>query len=299
MNIFAMARGELRNELTSALRTASRQKNKVVTRNAEVRTNGRTQHVNLTVQIIEEPETLRGMAIIVFTDVATPRDEKRKTVRNKLVSVSNARLAKLEQELRQVREELLITREEMYTSQEELTSTNEELQSTNEELQSTNEELSTSKEEMQSMNEELQTVNCELQVKLDEFSKTSNDMKNLLESTDIAILFLDKKLNVRRYTAQTTKIIKLIPGDVGRPLADLTTALLYPELIEDLQEVMRTLVFTEKQITSHDGQEFVVRVMPYRTLEDIVDGVVITFRDILKRLQPAGVIKKEMRPEKR
>lgn len=231
------------------------------------------------------------MAIVVFTDMAEPLDEKRKPFRNKPVSVRSARLEKLEQELRQVREELIITREEMYTSQEELTSTNEELQSTNEELQSTNEELSTSKEEMQSMNEELQTVNCELQSKLDDSSRANNDMKNLLESTDIAILFLDKKLNVRRYTTQTTKIINLIPGDVGRPLADLTTALLYPELIEDVQEVLRTQVFAEKPITGKDGQEFVVRVMPYRTLENVVDGVVITFRDILKHAQPAGVIK--------
>ena len=131
----------------------------------------------------------------------------------------------------------------MQTSQEELQSANEELQSTNEELQSTNEELTTSKEEMQSLNEELQTVNTELQAKVDELSRANNDMKNLLNSTDIATLFLDNDLNVRRFTPQATKIIKLIPGDVGRPITDLASDLLYPELADDAREVLRTLVF--------------------------------------------------------
>ena len=131
----------------------------------------------------------------------------------------------------------------MQTSQEELKSTNEELQSTNEELQSTNEELTTSKEEMQSMNEELQTVNHELQAKVDELSRANNDMKNLLNSTDIATLFLDDALNVRRFTTQTTSIIKLIPGDAGRPITDIATDLDYPELAADAREVLRTLVF--------------------------------------------------------
>ena len=133
-------------------------------------------------------------------------------------------------ELRRPREELQTTREEMQTSQEELRSANEEMQSTNEELQSTNEELTTSKEEMQSLNEELQTVNAELQAKVDELSRANNDMKNLLNSTDIATLFLDNDLSVRRFTTEATKIIKLIPGDVGRPITDLASDLIYPEL---------------------------------------------------------------------
>ena len=168
----------------------------------------------------------------------------------------------------------------MQTSQEELRSANEELQSTNEELQSTNEELTTSKEEMQSMNEELQTVNTELQAKVDELSRTSNDMKNLLDSTDIATLFLDKDLNVRRFTPQATKIIKLIPADVGRPITDLASELRYPELAEDAREVLRTLASVEKPIGARDGRWFTVRIMPYRTLDDRIDGVVITFADI-------------------
>jgi two-component system CheB/CheR fusion protein len=154
------------------------------------------------------------------------------------------------------------------------------MQSTNEELQSTNEELMTSKEEMQSLNEELQTVNTELQAKVDELSRSNNDMKNLLNSTDIATLFLDNDLKVRRFTTQATKIIKLIAGDVGRPITDLASDLLYPELTADAQEVLRKLGFVEKPVNARDGRWFTVRIMPYRTLDDRIDGVVITFADI-------------------
>jgi len=133
---------------------------------------------------------------------------------------------------------------------------------------------------MQSMNEELQTVNAELQIKVDELSRASSDMRNLLDSTDIATLFLDKDLNVRRFTTLATKIIKLIPADVGRPITDLASDLRYPELAEDAREVLRTLAVAEKQIAARDGRWFSVRVMPYRTLDDRIDGVVITFTDI-------------------
>jgi two-component system CheB/CheR fusion protein len=192
----------------------------------------------------------------------------------------NERLVELEQELLRVRGEARATHEEMQTSQEELRSANEELQSTNEELQSTNEELTTSKEEMQSMNEELQTVNVELQSKMDEFSQMSSDMKNLLNSTDIATLFLDNDLNVRRFTPQVAKIIKLIPGDVGRPVTDLVSDLHYLTLAEDVREVLRTLAATEHPVVARDGRWFNVRIMPYRTSDDRIEGVVITFADI-------------------
>jgi two-component system CheB/CheR fusion protein len=133
---------------------------------------------------------------------------------------------------------------------------------------------------MQSMNEELQTVNGELQSRVDELSRVSSDMKNLLESTDIATLFLDNDLNVRRFTAQATTIIKLIPADVGRPITDLASELKYPQLAEDARETLRTLASAEKPIAARDGRWFTVRVMPYRTLDNRIDGVVITFADI-------------------
>jgi len=168
----------------------------------------------------------------------------------------------------------------MQSSQEELKSANEELQSTNEELQSTNEELTTSREEMQSMNEELQTVNAEQQSKMDEMSWINNDMKNLLNSTQIVTVFLDSDLHIRRFTTGADKLFKLIPGDVGRPLSDITSDLLYPEMTEEAREVIRTLVFSEKQIVTTDGRWFLVRIMPYRTAEDVIGGVVITFANI-------------------
>ncbi len=189
------------------------------------------------------------------------------------------RIAELERELARAREEVQTGREEMQTSQEELKSANEELQSTNEELQSTNEELTTAKEEMQSLNEELQTVNHELQAKVDELSRSSNDMKNLMNSTDIATLFLDTELRVRRFTTPTARIIKLIPGDVGRAITDIASYIDYEDLAKDAREVLRTLVFRETQVASRNGHWFSVRILPYRTLENVIDGVVITFTD--------------------
>jgi two-component system CheB/CheR fusion protein len=245
----------------------------------EVGTNGGTQIVDITVQPVTSPEPLKGMVMVIFTDVAKLSKGKAPAPSDRGTRQS-ARVAELVQELQQAHDDLHATRDEMQTSQEELKSTNEELQSMNEELQSTNEELTTSKEEMQSMNEELQTVNHELQAKVDELSRASNDMKNLLNSTDIATLFLDHALLVRRFTPQTATIIKLIPGDVGRPITDIVTTLNYPRLAEDTQQVLKTLAFVEKQVTARDGRWFTVRIMPYCTQDNRIDGVVITFADI-------------------
>ncbi|MEO8140540.1 MAG: PAS domain-containing protein, partial [Gemmatimonadota bacterium] len=153
--------------------------------------------------------------------------------------------------------------------------------------QSTNEELTTSKEEMQSMNEELQTVNQELQRKVDELSEASSDMQNLLGSTDIATLFLDSALHIRRFTTRAAAIIMLIPGDIGRPVTDLVTELRYPALADDAREVLRTLVVKQVEVPARDGRWFSVRLMPYRAVDGTVSGLVITFTDIsgAKRLE--------------
>ncbi|MFT3914905.1 MAG: chemotaxis protein CheB [Anaeromyxobacteraceae bacterium] len=277
LNVFAMAREGLRYELSAAFATALKEDRPVTVRGARVGTNGGSQHVDVTVQRLAEPKELRNTVIVVISDVAPPLPGAPSGARR---SPPSARAAELERELQQAREEVQTTREEMQTSQEELKSMNEELQSTNEELQSTNEELTTSKEEMQSMNEELQTVNHELQAKVDELSRSNNDMKNLLNSTDIATLFLDEALHVRRFTTQTSRIIKLIPGDTGRPVTDIATELDYADLADDAREVLRSLVFKEKQVPARNGRWFTVRILPYRTLENVIDGVVITFTDV-------------------
>ena len=276
-NIFAMTRDGLRYEVADAFQTVLRQRERVTLHGLKVGTNGGTQDVKVTLQRLDEPAPLRGLVLIVFTDVAVAAPAAKRTPRR---PAHGTRLTELEQELVRVRGEARATHEEMQTSQEELRSANEELQSTNEELQSTNEELTTSKEELQSLNEELQTVNYELQTKVDELSRINNDIKNLLESTDIATLFLNYALCVRRYTARAASIFKLIPGDVGRPITDVVSILNYPELAADAEEVLRTLVFVEKEVTTSNERWCKVRIMPYRTIENKIDGLVLTFTDI-------------------
>ncbi|MHB9098689.1 MAG: chemotaxis protein CheB [Syntrophales bacterium] len=278
-NIFAMAREGLRYELGGAFQKALGRREVITLKGLRVRSNGDEPAVDITVQTLAEPEELRGMVMIIFADAAAPPKAEAPRASGRTV-VRSERLVQVEQELNNVREELHTCREEMQTSQEELKSSNEELQSANEELQSTNEELTTSKEEMQSMNEELQTVNQELQAKVTDLSQVSNDMRNLLDSTDIATLFLDENLNIRRFTSQASKIIKLIPGDAGRPITDIASELVYPELAEDVQEVMRILVFKEAAVAASGGRWFQVRIMPYRTLENRINGTVITFTDV-------------------
>jgi two-component system, chemotaxis family, CheB/CheR fusion protein len=278
-NIFAMLREGLSYPLNNAFQKAVQKNETVIVKNAVVKTNGETQTVNITVQPLEEPEPLSRMVLIVFREVIISNKEKLKN-KTKHEDVHSDQVSNLQQELRQTHLELKNTREEMQASQEKLSSTNEELQSTNEELQSTNEELTTSKEEMQSLNEELQTVNHELQAKVNELSQINNDMKNLLESTEIATLFLDNTLRIRRFTAKTAKIIKLIPVDAGRLITDIVSDLNYHELEEDAREVLRTLSSSEKSVSTTDQSWFTVKIMPYRTLEDKIDGLVITFIDI-------------------
>ena len=275
-NIFVMVREGLNFELIGAFQKALRQKETVLLKNLEVSTTESRQVLNITIEPLGGQNALDGLVLIVFSDVALKSKTKASSGKTK----QSAQLMESQHELENARQEIQTLREEMQTSQEELKSANEELQSANEELQSSNEELTTSKEELQSMNEELHTVNQELQTRLDELSHANNDMKNLLDSTDIATLFLDNQLCVRRFTSQTSQITRLIPSDVGRPITDIASALLYPELAEDAQAVLRTLTKIEKQITIPDGSWFTVRILPYRTLENRIDGVVITFSDI-------------------
>lgn len=271
-NFHAMIRERLRSPLADALIRAANQSEPVELHGLQVDSAVGSLRVDVTVQRLQEPSALQDMLIVVFRDApAVPRR------RGKAVDASDSVPSP---ESQQYLAEIRSLREEAQSTKEQLQSTNEELQSTNEELQSTNEELTTSKEEMQSMNEELQTINAELQTRLDDLALAQSDMKNLLNSTDIAILFLDQELNVRRYTEQAARIISLRESDIGRPLSDLATSLEYPELHDDAQRTMETLVFSEKQIRSNDERWFSARIMPYRRLDNVIDGAVITFVDI-------------------
>jgi two-component system CheB/CheR fusion protein len=287
LNIFAMLREGLRKEFMPAFHHAIRNKDAVILHNLKTGIDDGKNLVNITIRRLEKPEPLAGTVMIIFTDVPCQTDVKPTAKPGRKWS-GGSREAELEKELQHMREEMQSSVEEMQASQEDLKSANEELQSSNEELQSTNEELTSSKEEMQSLNEELQTVNAELQAKIDEFTRIDNDMKNLLNSTDIATLFLDKDLNIRRYTSQATRIFKFIKSDIGRPFTDQVSDLIYPEMADDAREVLRTLVFKEKQIPGKDGQWFSIRIMPYRTFDDRIDGLVITFINITELKRSEG-----------
>jgi two-component system CheB/CheR fusion protein len=219
--------------------------------------------VDITVQAIAEPSALRGSVMIVFTDVATPRELRASGKANRSTSEM---LAQMERELEQARQEARITRDEMQTFQEEARCANEEMQSMNEELQSTNEEL--------------QMLNHELSAKVSDLSRLNNDMKNLLDGTELTTLFLDNELNVRLFTTGSNRIFKLMRGDVGRPITDIATDLDFPGLADKAREVLRTLLSHEQQVATRDGRWFMMRIMPYRTLENMIDGVVMTFVDI-------------------
>lgn len=291
-NVHAMAREGLRNELPGAFRKAMRIFDPVKIDNIRIVENGISYYVNLTVQQIEKPEALKGMILVVFNDVHSTMEADGSTIKSKKQN-STTRQQELEAELIRSNEDLNTIKEEMQTSQEELKSTNEELQSTNEELQSTNEELTTSKEELQSLNEELQTVNTELNSKLIDFEQANNDMKNLLNSTEIATLFLDKELNIRRFTDPVTKIFKLRISDTGRPFTDLVCDLKYPDMLNNARDVIKTLVSIQKEVEAKDGRCYYVRIMPYRTLDDRIDGLVITFTDITAAKQAEESLKIE------
>ncbi len=273
-NIHVMARPSLRAQLAVALRTALQEKTVIELRGLRLDDEA-TASVDVTVQALVQPPSLSGMAMIVFRDVPPAPGRQGRRARS-----AGGVDAAAGDELARTREEVQALRQEMRASQEELQAANEELQSTNEELQSANEELTTSKEEAQSMNEELQTINSELQSKLDDLALAQSDMQNLLNSTDIATLFLDNELNVRRYTEQIARVVHLREGDIGRPLSELASTLIYPALHADVKETLRTLAFSEKQIATTDGHWYTVRIMPYRTLANVIQGVVITFVDI-------------------
>jgi len=271
----------LRIELSAALRAAGSSAANVTKKRVSVKTNGDRQLIDLHVCLLKRPSELAGHLLVVFEDIESESmNETGDHVNKDDSSLASTRIAELERELQTSRESHQATIEELESSNEELKSTNEEIQSANEELQSTNEELESSREELQSLNEELQTVNAELQSKVDELSAAHDDMRNLLNSTEIANIFVDNNMRVRRFTPEATMIVNLIQTDIGRPLQHVAGNLKYDNMIRDLEKVLHYLTPVETEVQTNDGKWFNMRIIPYRTRDNRIDGAVMTFTSI-------------------
>jgi two-component system CheB/CheR fusion protein len=292
VNILKMAREGLRRDLTTALHKAVATGEPVRHPGLRVKTNGDFTSVDLTVRpvtAVPDAATDSALFLVIFEEslpAAQQPPEKAMAV-DAVQGVDpsavdvDARIAALKQELRAKEEYLQTTNEELETSNEELKSSNEEMQSVNEELQSTNEELETSKEELQSVNEELATVNAELQQKVVDLSRANNDMNNLLAGTGIGTVFVDYQLRIQRFTPAVTQVINLILTDVGRPVGHIVSNLAgYDRLVEDVKAVLDTLVPKEVEVQTKAGAWYLLRIRPYRTLENVIEGAVITFTEI-------------------
>lgn len=276
-NILELSRESLKPVLSSGIYNAVSKNKASVYREQAVKIDGKGRKVNVHVKPVTGKDIPEGLAIVAFEDVP---EKPIKSKRKKTVAQDEDRIKELEEENASIRESLQTTIEEMQASTEELKSMNEEMQSSNEELQSTNEELESSKEELQSMNEELTTLNAELQAKIDQLTRAESDFKVLLDGTKIGIIFLDPQLRIRRFTQEAANLINLIPTDVGRPLSDISNRFEYPDLYADAQSVINTLVPKERQIHVEKGQYFLLRIVPYRTIENVVDGAVMTMTNI-------------------
>ena len=299
-NILKMAREGLRRDLITALHKAAGTKEIVRCPGLRVKTNGDFTTVNLTIRpvaprpaatpeaplylvVLEEAPALPALSL---AEVSLPNGPPSHLVSSDQSSdpdgfdglTAGVRIAALKQELRAKEEYLQTANEELETSNEELKSSNEELQLVNEELQSTNEELETSKEELQSLNEELATVNAELQTKVADLSRANNDMNNLLSGTGIATVFVDHRLRILRFTPTATQIINLILSDTGRPVGHIVSNLVgYDRIVADAQAVLDTLVPKELDVQTTEGRWYTLRILPYRTLDNVIEGAVITF----------------------
>ena len=297
MNIFMMAREGLRRDLTVALHTASSRRQSVRHPGVQVKSNGGYTCIDLEVRPMTE--TSAGVLgevlfLVLFeeapaapapADAQIAADADAGKAAEQYPEV-DTRIATLRQELRAKEEFLQSTLEEMETSNEELKSSEEEMQSVNEELQSTNEELETSKEELQSINEELATVNFELRQRVTDLSRAINDMNNLLAGTGISTIFVDHLLVIQRFTPGITQVINLIESDIGRPVGHIASNLIgYTSLVEDVKAVLANLKPKEVEVQTHAGAWYLLRIRPYRTMENVVQGAVILFFDITEMMR--------------
>ncbi|AKB23136.1 Chemotaxis protein methyltransferase CheR [Methanosarcina sp. WH1] len=303
MNILKMAREGLRQELATSLYKAIVNKEPVFHPGLRVKTNGDFATVNLVLRpVAADPGAAAESNLFLVTFEEPPEGEQSKAGKETAIDPGEgafenamedeARILELKRELQIKEEHLKASNEELETSNEELKSSNEEMQSINEELQSTNEELETSKEELQSVNEELATVNTELQNKVTDLSQAVNDMNNLLSGTGIGTIFVDHQLRILRFTPVVTRIINLIPTDVGRPVGHIVSNLLgYDRLVVDIKEVLDSLIPKDIEVQTQDGLWYLLRIRPYRTLENVIKGAVITFTDISEMRQARDLLK--------
>lgn len=290
-SILKMAREELRPALRAAAHKALSNQETAVYENLRLPTERGVETFDLRVEPITAPASAKGLALVIFESAGplspSPRQAPPKGgAGNKDAAAKDLIIQQLEEQLRITNQQLQSTVERMETSNEELKSSNEELMSMNEEFQSTNEELETSKEELQALNEELVTVNAELQSKVEELGQTNSDLQNFLASTDIATIFLDRQFRVKRFSPAMAKLFNLMDGDIGRPLEHFTGTINYPQLAKDARKVLDKLTPMQREIAdSGKTLYYLVRLLPYRTTEDVIDGVVVTFIDITERKQ--------------
>ncbi len=276
-NLLVNVREDLRLELRTALFKATQSKRSVETRLPQRQHDGRQFYLNIIVRPLPSEWAASPLTLVVFDEVEEsmrPGDgEPPDSARAQLIG-------QLEDEIRQLKLHLQDTIEGSETSTEELKASNEELQAINEELRSATEELETSKEELQSMNEELVTVNYELKVKVEERGHINDDLQNLIGSSEIATVFVDRGMRIKRYTPHASQLFNLIPSDLGRSLFDITSQLEYPELAEDTASAFKDLRISERHIRAADGRQFLARILPYRTAEDRIEGAILNFFDI-------------------
>jgi len=282
-NLLNNVRPDLRLELRTALFKAAQTSRSVETRLVQSRDDGRQVFLNITVRPLQpkddegEGEGAPQLTLVVFDEV---EDSMRETGGEPVDAARALLIGQMEDEIRQLKMHLQDTIEGAETSTEELKASNEELQAINEELRSATEELETSKEELQSMNEELVTVNFELKMKVEERGRINDDLQNLIASSEIATVFVDRGMHVKRYTPHASSLFNLIASDLGRSLFDITSRLEYPELADDTAAAFKELRTTERHVTSVDGRHFLARILPYRTAEDKIEGAILNFFDI-------------------
>ncbi|MCF8145494.1 MAG: PAS domain-containing protein [Deltaproteobacteria bacterium] len=280
LGILEMSREGLRFALSSALRKAASSGEEARQENLRVRTNGDFQYLNLIVTPLSQPPALKNTFMIVFEDCESLSEKEIEAAGKHRTGDRNGHVIELERELSRVQEQYQGSLEELESSNEELRSVNEELHSSNEELQSTNEELESSREELQSLNEELSTVNSELHSKIQELAESYGTITAVLDSTHIAILFLDRDLRVKRFTNEAAKLINLIDSDVGRPIDHISHNLECDRFTEKIHQVLETLTPVEDDVRTRDGHWYRMRIMVYRTREHVIDGAVATFFNI-------------------